>query len=83
MKIISDGNAIKVNFKFEGHELVFFGLYGPSDADNPLFFRLFLMNVLYVMRVIKFLEILTFPSTLIGILLTVLRILRRGQGNVF
>ena len=37
--IVSEGNAIKVNFKFEGHEFVFFGIYGPSDADNPIFFE--------------------------------------------
>ena len=38
-KIVSPGNALKVNFLFEGHEFVFFGIYGPSDTDNPMFFE--------------------------------------------
>ena len=33
------GNAIKVNCSFEGHEFVIFGIYGPSDSDNPRFFE--------------------------------------------
>ena len=38
-KIVAPGNALKVNFLFEGHDFVFFGIYGPSDTDNPLFFE--------------------------------------------
>ena len=37
-KIVSNGNALKVNFKFEGYEFAFFGIYGPSQGDKPLFF---------------------------------------------
>ena len=33
-KIVSDGNALKVNFKFEGYEFAFFGIYGPSQGDK-------------------------------------------------
>ena len=30
-RVVAASNALKVNFKFEGHEFVIFGIYGPSD----------------------------------------------------
>ena len=38
-RVVAAGNALKVNFKFEGHEFIIFGIYGPSDSDNPRFFE--------------------------------------------
>ena len=38
-QVIIPGNLLKVSFKFEGHEFAFFGVYGPSDNDNPNFFE--------------------------------------------
>ena len=34
-RVVAAGNALKVNFKFEGHEFVIFGIYGPSDSRQP------------------------------------------------
>ena len=37
--VLVEGNALRVNFKFEGHEFVVYGIYGPSDGDRPNFFE--------------------------------------------
>ena len=37
--VLVEGNALSVNFKFEGHEFVIYGIYGPSDGDRPNFFE--------------------------------------------
>ena len=39
LEILAAGNIAKVNFKYEGHEFALFAIYGPSDADSPMFFE--------------------------------------------
>ena len=39
LEILAAGNIAKVNFKYEGHEFALYAVYGPSDADSPMFFE--------------------------------------------
>ena len=37
--VITEGNVLKTQFKFEGHEFIVYGIYGPSDGDRPSFYE--------------------------------------------